>query len=247
MENSLLNKAHFWERKADNYLRKKNFDDSIDAHQKAIQLISEIKSNNSKATESLHLQRDHHLRQIELITLKKHHYEKYKVAVKHLQSDKLTNMTLLAGHTTDTVELQLQIYKTMEEADSLLEILNRRGDPNQEVEVTPTTTAIKKPKDDQTVIEELKTLNHQLQMLVFHVLQEADTLKERIKVLELGQGGVKKVEDAGSANNDDRPPIFYVSNENSSDALDEELPALDLPNFELPALSSQTLDESDEN
>ena len=60
----------------------------------------------------------------------------------------------------------------MEEADSLLELLIHRNDPESlNVVATPENTnettngqvaGVKKPKDDTTVIEELKIVNYQL-------------------------------------------------------------------------------------
>lgn len=116
----------------------------------------------------------------------------------------------------ESTSLQTAIYRTMEEADSLLEILIKRGtsdsdsiksdvssaDTDDRVvtfdtvdgESTSSNQAItgsKRPKDDHTVIEELRTLNQQLHSLVYQLVtqldastRESDALRARVKYLE---------------------------------------------------------------
>jgi hypothetical protein len=242
-----------------------------------------------KTIESLKLQQNHHLRQKELIHMKKLHYEKYKVAIEYLKHKNDGEHFKIPDRTENSYQLQVAIYKTMEEADSLLEILNRRGSEHSDslksidsdnlidgTNASSTTipiSAFKKPKDDATVIEELKTLNHQLQMLVFQLVNkldesvhEADALKDRIKTLEINQGLRKPDElevnedelcsedgGAGDSQKEKISPFSYLSNtsDTSPDVIEShELPALaplELPNFDFNALSSKTLEESDEN
>nr|CAD7199704.1 unnamed protein product [Timema douglasi] len=101
---------------------------------------------------------------------------------------------------------------TMEEADSLLDLLLRhqietedsdcssRGvsDDLSQVELTVqdiVAEGTKRPKDDRTVIEELQTLNHQLRSLVVQLVTqldactaEANILRDRVRTLEAADG-----------------------------------------------------------
>lgn len=93
----------------------------------------------------------------------------------------------------------------MEETDSLLELLVKRGGESDGDEVDglvqerssreqtpqPVVEGRKCPKDDRTVIEELHTLNHQLRDLVAQLVtqldartQEVERLRSRIRILE---------------------------------------------------------------
>lgn len=122
---------------------------------------------------------------------------------------------------TEIYSVGVVCCRTMEEADSLLEQLVRLGGESDGDELesvksdnidgacggedTVQVDAVehaklegsKWPKDDRTVIEELRTLNHQLRSLVVQLLtqldascKEAEMLRERVRFLE-GERRVK--------------------------------------------------------
>lgn len=185
----------------------------------------------------------------------------------------------------ESTSLQTAIYKTMEEADSLLEILIRRGtsdsdsiksdvssgDTDDRVvtfdtvdgESTASNTAIsgsKRPKDDHTVIEELRTLNQQLHSLVYQLVtqldassREADALRARVKYLEsersksdntqneiepLRNNNLRIVTDSSGATS---PFVFSPCSELSPDVADARilptLAPLELPAFDFSSLT----------
>lgn len=171
------------------------------------------------------LQRDFHLRQKDVILIKKEQFENYRKAVENQrQRQEKLNFLCNNGYEDDqdneNVSLQAAIYRTMEETDSLLGLLVKKGgsaansdseslksfsttdtdDRGLTLDIIdcPTTDAVlgsKHPKDDTTVIEELRILNGQLHTLVYQLVtqldarvKEVDRLQERIRTLESDKG-----------------------------------------------------------
>lgn len=194
--------AHYHSRKADNHLRYRRFDDAVDSHQKAANALDEALHSTSlpKAIESIKLQRDYHMKHIELIRLKKQQYERYKLAVEHQRqkdADFLAQRNAKDRFET-ACDLQISIYKTLEESDVLLNALNKSRrlsgsskdsdsarsvdaamDESKTVSIENSVevkmgNARKTMKDDTAVIDELHTLNHQLHILVYTLVSRLD-------------------------------------------------------------------------
>lgn len=188
--------AHYHNRKADNHLRCRRFDDAIESHKKATTALDEAlaaAANNSKAIESVRLQRDFHLKRIELIRLKKKQYESYKTA----QRLKTMEPHVSKARLESTCDLQIAIYKTLEESDSVLEALNGRK-PDEQTNIAGDSTSGQKTDEESngTIINDLHTLNHQLHILVFNLMSKMDesnhemeSLRDRVKMLEKERGG----------------------------------------------------------
>lgn len=172
--------------------------------------------------ESLKLQRDFHLRQKDVILIKKEQFENYRKAVENQrQRQEKLNFLCSNGYEDDqdneSISLQAAIYRTMEETDSLLGLLVKKGsaansdseslksfsttdtdDRGLDIIDCPNTVALlgsKHPKDDTTVIEELRILNGQLHTLVYQLVtqldartKEVDKLQETISRLESEKG-----------------------------------------------------------
>lgn len=204
-------KAHQLFRKADNLVKHRKFDEASECHKIAAEHLSEAlrKAENPRAIESIKLQRDYHLRQKDIVLLKKEQYENYKKALEY----KRTKMQALENKDSrdGSPSLQWAIYRTMEETDSLLGLLVKKGSTtNSDSESLKSLSASdtddkdtgdgpngslilgnKHPKNDDTVIEELQILNEQLHTLVFQLVSQLDTrtkeveaLKERVRQLE---------------------------------------------------------------
>lgn len=204
--------AHQQHRRAEAHLRAKRFLDAMECHKKAAEFLEEALTltDNQRSLESINLQKNYHIRQVDLILIKKEQYEHYQLALenKHLN---ISNENKVVQE--DTKSLQNAIYLTMKEADSLLGILIKKGsnsdsesvksfsttDTDDKVLSIDTTDSSnsnapvgsKHPKDQATVIEELKTLNEQLHTLVSQLVNQLDvslkentSLKDRIKQLE---------------------------------------------------------------
>lgn len=152
--------------------------------------------------------------------MKKDHFDKYIRAMEQQKKNKVENMERLTrDRIENSCQLQLAIYKTMEDTDSLLEMLSlstktaKKGidcvddgknmtivnDPcssektEESMQSKQSSTNAKKSKDESMVIEELRTLNHQLHGFVFQLVsqldevnQESETLRDKIKTLERG-------------------------------------------------------------
>lgn len=225
-ENSPINKAHYYSRQADKVERNGYFDDASDFHEKAAYcLIEGLKlTNNKLALESLHLQVQYHAKKKDLLRLKKLQHQAIQEAMR-VQKEAMsrvlkTKKKTEAGDGDET--LQKAIYRTFEEADSLLELLVHKKDVTAKpaVESLPTgsTSGSKRPKDDTTVIEELRIVNYQLRSLITQLMTElaesekqVDALKERVMELE------------ASRKSSETPAIMSC----------EDLPPLDMPSFKV--------------
>lgn len=169
-------------------------------------------TQNLKAIESLKLQRDFHIRQTNMILIKKEQFENYKKALENRRrASNLSNNDFEDSHDNESTTIQVAIYRNMEEADSLLGMLIKRGSSgnsdSESLKSFSTTDTDEKlgsmdtidngvigskhPKDESMVIEELRTLNEQLHTLVFKLVtqldaskREVDSLREKVKQLE---------------------------------------------------------------
>lgn len=162
------------------------------------------------------------MRQKEVILVKKQQFESHKRAIEHQKQKKLGALGLddnEDSQDSENASLQAAIYKTMEETDSLLGLLVKKNSAassdNESVRSFSTTDTderalcidiidcpsaaallgSKHPKDESTVIEELRILNGQLHSLVYQLVnqldarvKEVDKLKETIKELEGEKG-----------------------------------------------------------
>ncbi|KAG5890958.1 hypothetical protein JTB14_026313 [Gonioctena quinquepunctata] len=209
MENSSLNKAHQQQRRADTLLRQKKFDDCIECHKHAAELLAEAcnSTENVRSLESLSLQKEYHQKQIDVVQMKKaqaqlEHYRKTIHAQKRkisLSSNDLESQNGEGG-------LEATIYRTIEVHDSLIDYLGKRGNSDndslksystsdtEEKNDKESSTRIvgnKHPKDDAQIIEELKVLSGQLRNSVQSLLvqlddrnREIEKLKDTIRALE---------------------------------------------------------------
>lgn len=95
------------------------------------------------------------------------------------------------------MKLHFSNCRKIDEADSLIDALHKRpaetkGNDNSELGTSPNyNSAIKHPKNDHTVIEELHMLNSKLRELITQLLteleesqKEAASLREKIKYYE---------------------------------------------------------------
>ncbi|GLG95586.1 hypothetical protein R5R35_002113 [Gryllus longicercus] len=212
MESSALNLAHQQHRKAETHLRHKRYDEAILCHKNAAEKLEEAMklTKASRALESLRLQQDFHLRQQEIVKLKKSQYEMYKKTLEN-QHHRLTRI-LKIDHIFDGSKepesynsLQYLIYRNIEVADSLLDMLIHHGGESESIETkkeedeleetskpdTCNVVGSKQPKDEHVVIEELRTLNQQLRSFVMQLIEQLEVkenenarLKERVRTLE---------------------------------------------------------------
>nr|CAD7588926.1 unnamed protein product [Timema genevievae] len=281
-------------RRAENHTKYRRFDDAILCHKQAAEKLREAMDLTKvpRSLESLRLQQDYHNRQEDIIRLKKAQFELYKKAMesnrlKMIHALTKQDQSFIDQRGSETGNLQIAIYRTMEEADSLFDLLlhyrvetedsdcSSRGESDDLSQVELTVQDIvaegtKRPKDDRTVIEELRTLNHQLRSLVVQLVTqldactaEADILRERVRTLEAAdgprsslqpsanssKGGLHVVTDSLGGNSS--PFVFSPCGELSPDVpetrLTRELPVLaplEMPTFDFSGFMRHAQEEN---
>ncbi|XP_055309257.1 nuclear receptor-binding factor 2-like [Sitodiplosis mosellana] len=271
MDNSSLNMAHYHSRRADSHLRHLRFEEATDSYRKAAAALDEtlalqMATNNAKIIESIKLQRDLQQKNIELVLLKKAQYEKYKLAMEQqrLKNASFLEQRMAKDRIESVCDLQMSIFKTLEESDSLLESLNEKigtslfgihEDNTEGIKVTVENASdvkLKKIKSDNTVIEEMHTLNHQLHILVFNLVSRVDdssheleVLRDRVKSLEKDRYHQRKasIPMSNKSSSDSSTKVDESPTENRRGSLTGEerkiilpessdLPPLELPDFD---------------
>uniref|UniRef100_T1IIW5 Nuclear receptor-binding factor 2 MIT domain-containing protein n=1 Tax=Strigamia maritima TaxID=126957 RepID=T1IIW5_STRMM len=219
MESS-LNAAHYQHRKAQNYMRLGKFDQAVGHHQRAAELLKDAMqmTKSDKALESLRLQHDYHVRQEAVVRFKQQEAERL---LRRIQKKKLheiergdSEQTVFLSSEGATGDLQHAIYRTLEETDSLLAFLIQNKQQSQaetqEIRSNGAATAIedqtinrgwKIPKDDKTLMEELKTNNSELKKLVQRLLNELDKCHEEKQQLQDMLDNIQMMNDITSSSN----------------------------------------------
>lgn len=198
-----LNLAHKHGRQAERKVLQKKFDEAIQEHDKAREHLSEALklTTVTQAVQSLTLQLEYHRKEKDIVQLKKTQHEIRRKIVEHQlerarQKVIASCLEVMATSSEDNSnEIQKAIFRTMEEADSLLDLLivNKSDIPNH----LPASSASSKPagsklpKTDKNVIEELHTINIQLKKLIKQLMNELSEkdkqiagLKTRLKFYE---------------------------------------------------------------
>lgn len=186
--------AHQQHRRAEAHIINNRYDEAMQCHHNAAELLLDaMKSTTSSvALESITLQHSYHLKQKDLIKSKKEQYARVKKALENIKSlgkDPLQNLQV-----HDNAKVQVAIYRTMNETDSLLHMLSTRKEDEAIVKDTIIKDVVdgkKKEKTQETVVEELQTLNQNLHSLVEQLVLQVEvlkdeniTLKERVNYLE---------------------------------------------------------------
>ncbi|XP_046433072.1 nuclear receptor-binding factor 2-like [Neodiprion fabricii] len=213
MEGCTLNTAHAVERRAEALVNERRYEEAARCHEQAAQLFSEVQikiqlpnldnvrnfevgestrclnpltrpSQLHTAIESIQLQRDYHRKQAAFVRMQQVQYEEYKAALETHEKELLSNQ--IAKHSANlssrnfvTVDkddkfLHEAIDRAMDEQDSLIDLILT---PQNE------TIPVKHPKDSAVVLEELRTVNSQLRLLIGTLLNQLDSSQQQIKVL----------------------------------------------------------------
>ncbi|XP_066149787.1 nuclear receptor-binding factor 2-like isoform X3 [Euwallacea fornicatus] len=195
MDKAPLNKAHQLERKAQVLSRQKKVDDCIQCHLEIVELYNKyLNSDGDKnALESIRLQKEANERQIRMLQLKKSFLER-------AEREKKLNKVILGKHNQkEAVEnLEAKIFENFETHDSLIAYLAHRGiidnrdrdcqsilEEVDEQDGSPFIIGNKLPKDDSTIIEELKELSGQLRESVQGLLIQLDDRNKEIEQLKV--------------------------------------------------------------
>ncbi|KAH0949963.1 hypothetical protein HN011_008019 [Eciton burchellii] len=197
METSALNLAHERQRRAEALVREEKFEEAAKCHETAANLLAEarakleaslieehktslpfqetpklLRSAHSLITlESLSLQQDYHRRQATVVRMKQAEYEEFKS-----DYDKRREGSTKRDKSDDRDgSLRQAIYKTIDEQDNLLSMISLPDEDDK---------GFKHPKDTNTVIEELRTVNSQLRSLVGSLLSQLETKEEEVRRLK---------------------------------------------------------------
>ncbi|KAL1403057.1 hypothetical protein pipiens_005825 [Culex pipiens pipiens] len=226
MENSYLNVAHVYSRKAEYFSKKGRYDEAMECHRKTVtnlDLALKISPPSTVILESLQIQKKYHLKQVESLKLKKQQHERYMKALEYQRRRNPEYLAQQMEKLDKYNELQIAIYHNLDDTDTLLESLQKSRLGGQ-----PEPAAGKAP------VDELVSLNHALHLLIHKMAQnfdeyatENENLKEKLRLYE------KETENQ---------PAVANSLETGRDALEaiefhsQELPALaplELPSFDV--------------
>ncbi|XP_044258446.1 uncharacterized protein LOC123007295 [Tribolium madens] len=248
MENSPLNKAHQLDRRAEALLKQKKFDESIESHHNAMHHLHEALhlTQNPRSLESIHLQIDHHQKQVDSLKIKKLQYEDLR-----RYQESMRNRVNFDCICENGESLQTEIFRTIETHDSLIEVMMKRNCPEEcppSVSDTMKASGKKREVDDSTLLEEFKGLSEKLrefvQILVLQ-LEEKDTEIARLKAeiykleCEKNKDGAKTsstlrvVTDSSGGTS---PYVFSPCSELSPEVGLPPLAPLEMPNFDFSTL-----------
>uniref|UniRef100_A0A1B6CK25 Nuclear receptor-binding factor 2 MIT domain-containing protein n=1 Tax=Clastoptera arizonana TaxID=38151 RepID=A0A1B6CK25_9HEMI len=189
MEDSPLFLAHQNDRKAETHIRYKRFDEAAVCHQKASGFLLQAMqlTSVSRALESLQLQHDYHLRQKDIIRIKKVQFELKK---KYLDYKNRRMTTHKKEKKSQSDDLQSHIFRIMDETDSLLSFLQIKIEENN-VDVKPSTSekppasGQRKLKSEQAIMEELNSLNTELRNLIKQLFAELQSSERQVEALRI--------------------------------------------------------------
>jgi hypothetical protein len=192
--------------------------ESIKYLDKCIECLDQAQTTSPKAMESIKLQRSHHIKQRDLIL---HHYEKYKKTEK--QKLEIVNVQF-NERVINSNKISQDLFENIDSTDTLLEELK------------------KTIPDSQSAIE-LQRMNSRLNVLLYQLIthhdetiQENDSLKEKLKTIEMD--GKSKLNEKRSDFRaiDDVKDVSRLSPETVE--VQEEFAPLDLPVFDLESLDA---------
>ena len=219
----------------------------------------------SGALESLELQKQRHKSEISVIRHKQRCEEMTKTLStsppsKSPSQPEVANIkTGIANGKPDganEVDGQLLVYQTMEECDSLLSFLkNRAAGRHMENTIYPETFqnktmigGIKNPKDDKTIIEELRMHNEALRTHILELLRENEgyykelqTLRKENVQLHISRNDGGEHDSVLTESTDSEKSEKYYPNPHRIDIND--LPSLELPPLEMPTFDFDSLNK----
>lgn len=180
--------------------------------EKCIECLNQCldQSTSPKAIESIKLQRNHYIKQRDLIL---YHYEKYKKNESQKVDGSVQN-TQFNDKFVNSNKIQLDLFENIDGTDTLLEELKKTHPDSQ--------TAV----DLQQMNSQLNVLLYQLITHLDETIHENDGLKEKLKYLET----VGKLR--SNERSSDRQ-MEVIQDESPEVEPQEEFAPLDLPVFDL--------------
>lgn len=205
-------------------------------------------TSSAKALESLNLQKDYHLRQIEIIHSRRPKQD--EVVGNRLCLDfKERKSAVNAEDKPQNGDNAERLYQTMEQCDNLLDFLESRtgegvvsGGRFRSLQGAAYQSGIKIQKDEKQIIEELRLHNESLQGHVLTLLQECETSKDEIDRLRSENRQLRHDVTRHDVTRHGRDQWMMTSTEVQQQRfLDDEL-QIDLRSLELPPLEMPKFD-----
>ncbi|GAB0098468.1 nuclear receptor-binding factor 2 [Sergentomyia squamirostris] len=235
MDNSALNTAHRYARRAEAHFRYKRFDEAIECHRQVIeQLHNAIRlATVDKTVVSLQLQREYHIKQIEFLTMRKVQFEKYRKAIEQEKSGEFWEQK------EKTRSLQTELFKAIENSDSLLAGLLTKAQKST-VENLPEAL-----KELQSFNRQIQLLSHSLADQLDGCIIDADVLREKIRAEMAPKEEESEDRDGSSVKSMSPEKQVYKTVESLDNILQDlneiqelpNLPPLQLPNFDYSTFS----------
>ncbi|KAI1305782.1 Nuclear receptor-binding factor 2 [Halotydeus destructor] len=191
-----LNKAHRYARQAVDNEKSFKFELALTSHSKAIDYLKQALelSTHEKARESLQAQIAFHEKQSKLVNQRRECFKKkaeeyyrrkgeaQKKKDSLIDANQENPVNPSNEHETNQIYLESEIYRVIEQHDSLLDFLSRDKNSDSSISSQSVTasykTGSKMAKSDKMVIEELKINNEQLRALVQQLVSELDKLQK---------------------------------------------------------------------
>uniref|UniRef100_A0A1L8DII6 Putative nuclear receptor-binding factor 2 n=1 Tax=Nyssomyia neivai TaxID=330878 RepID=A0A1L8DII6_9DIPT len=248
MDNSALNTAHRYARRAEAHFRYKRFDEAIDCHKQVIeQLQNAIRlATVDKSVVSLQLQREYHVKQIDFLMMRKMQFEKYR---KTIEQEKCTDFW---EQKEKTRTIQTELFKAIENSDALLAGLLTKVPPGGKLD--PPDNLADTLRDLQSVIKQIHIMTHSLSEQLDGCIIDADVLREKIRA-EMApkddDSDNKEVSSVISISPDKQEYKAVESLDNMLQDLNEiqelpNLPPLQLPNFDYSRFSDSAISTKSE-
>uniref|UniRef100_A0A6B2EDE5 Putative nuclear receptor-binding factor 2 n=1 Tax=Phlebotomus kandelakii TaxID=1109342 RepID=A0A6B2EDE5_9DIPT len=233
MDNSALNTAHRYARRAEAHFRYKRFDEAIDCHKQVIeQLHNAIRlATVDKSVVSLQLQREYHTKQIDFLMMRKAQFEKYRKAIEQEKGADFWEQK------ERTRSLQTDLFKAIESSNNLLTGLlgKTESQPEKLVETL---------KELQSLNKQIHIMSHSLAEQLDGCIIDADVLREKIRA-ELAPKEEESDKEVSSVKSSSPDKQEYKAVESLDTILQDlneiqeipNLPPLQLPTFDYATFS----------
>ncbi|XP_055696507.1 nuclear receptor-binding factor 2-like [Lutzomyia longipalpis] len=237
MDNSALNTAHRYARRAEAHFRYKRFDEAIECHKQVIeQLQNAIRlATVDKSVVSLQLQREYHVKQIEFLNMRKMQFEKYRKAIEQEKGSDFWEQK------EKTRTNQTELFKAIENSDALLAGLLVKSSSGQ-MEVENITETL---RELQSINKQIHIFAHSLSEQLDGCIIDADVLREKIRAEMAPKDDDSDDKEASSVRSLSPDKQEYKAVESLDNILQDlneiqelpNLPPLQLPNFDYSRFS----------
>lgn len=204
----------------------------------------------AEAIKSITLQREHNLRQMDIVRMKQQ-----EARTHHCFSNTSANCST---NYLDSSQSTLQhddydgVYRTMHECDSLLQFLTERHSIDPAV-TAASENAHRSPKDDSTIIEELRLHNSALRQHIVDLLRDIETQGSDLEHYKMENARLharvhdveRRAKMSDSADSEFEYSLPQAVRMKLADFSSLELPPLEMPKFDLAILKTNNSESSE--